>query len=1433
MNYVSLALATAMVGTSAPMVPEQHVESSESTVKTDEHRLEHEEVAEEVVPNDEPVDSNRQAVDESEEPRITYEAFRTNDRPEIDGFLDDWDVASFEPLDVQLGEGDVRETSFQVMYDDQFLYVAVQTEEESYVVDGEGHWFEQDHISLFLHPASTFMNTFEGSDVQLGFVYAPNTTEPTFHFGAMNNHSEKEESEVKRAIRTTDRGWTLEVAIPWSFLQLDVPPETLGMNVSKTHRDEEGHQPLTVWSSYEGGASFWDRTAAYGVVQLMDQTGEVEPAAKTFHVTIDETVERGMTDVPYNLYATYHGGIRADVLREEVTVHSSDDGVVRVGTDQALEALGEGKATLTFTYGEEVVTKDVHVQPADDTVPLKAIEAVQPHHFVPSVRPFDVSTFDVKGVRTDGKRVDVSADAIDWTIVSGEATIEGTRVIPKGEGPILVEGSIGDVNERWYVFVKEETSETYTLYEETFDTLSDETFRQTYETFGKGNVYVENGALHIDGRVDNYGMTGVMLPSYLQTFGNYAIDARLTHREANDTGRWHSILFRAQHPTHSYYQMAVRQNTLAGNGVEFAHRTPDAKWNVEEKGAWQRVIEPDQWYDYSVRAYGPRVIQSINGETVLNHDRATEYDEGGIGFQAAGSLTVVDAVKVTLLESDLPPLPERPGENFVDVAPLDTSIALAPTIDETIETKQQLHDAWHDPKGANVTVYVNEALELTNRKGDVIGTLAEWLSERRPVIPNWIVERPEVIEPLVEQLRLHNIEDTAIVSDRADVLKRAHEAYPIMRGVYDVSDRTLRNPNDWMRVRKEANGAGAKTVVLNESSATREAVRYLQQKLLTVAVRTDRAPTLTSIHRSLTSGVNRIVTTEPTLVRQAIESYGGDVPTLLKTPFIIGHRGMPGKAPENTVEGSLLAYEAGANMIENDIYLTKDGELIVMHDRDIQRTTNGKGDVESFTLEELRQFEANAQYPESFPNVRIPTLADYFEAFRGKDTDVFVEIKSAQPEIVDRLIEEIETYRMEDQVSVISFNAQQLERLHEKMPGMSIGYLNGGMMDDANLYPSIREVLQTTQTIGSTFNPSYAGLTKRYAEAANHRGITFWPWTYRSKPVYDEQFTWGIHGLTTDDAHWSSDWLERLDASRDRVNGKVNRPIRIEAKGTTYDRNVVDVDVEVVPIYANDPLVVKGNEVTATKPGTYDVLLRHTYVPQEGPAYTLYSEPVEVKVTKGSSGGGGGGGNSSSEPEQPDLPTVPSPPTDEPLTHSFEDIVGSFAESSIAKLTNRSIFYGKTDRLFAPNDTMTRAEFTAVVTRALDLPKTDVKGTFRDVAIHRTWAVEAIEAATKAGIVYGKTAERFEPDVPMTRAEMTVLMMRAYDHLNGENRARTPLTYNDRGSIGRFAIEAVERATALGIVHGTNGSFLPERHATRAEAAVMLDRLLQKGEKER
>ncbi len=162
---------------------------------------------------------------------------------------------------------------------------------------------------------------------------------------------------------------------------------------------------------------------------------------------------------------------------------------------------------------------------------------------------------------------------------------------------------------------------------------------------------------------------------------------------------------------------------------------------------------------------------------------------------------------------------------------------------------------------------------------------------------------------------------------------------------------------------------------------------------------------------------------------------------------IVAHRGASAQAPENTLESFRLAVEAGADAIELDVHLTADGQLAVIHDATLERTTDGTGAVADMTMEDVRQADAGARFagpsgdhPFRGRGLTVPTLPEVLD-WLPDGLGLVVEIKARGAP--DAVVEALRgtSVREEDRVSAISFDEGCIERVRELDRGLRTGYL--------------------------------------------------------------------------------------------------------------------------------------------------------------------------------------------------------------------------------------------------------------------------------------------------------------------------------------------------------------------------------------------------------
>lgn len=162
--------------------------------------------------------------------------------------------------------------------------------------------------------------------------------------------------------------------------------------------------------------------------------------------------------------------------------------------------------------------------------------------------------------------------------------------------------------------------------------------------------------------------------------------------------------------------------------------------------------------------------------------------------------------------------------------------------------------------------------------------------------------------------------------------------------------------------------------------------------------------------------------------------------------IILGaHRGDLKNFPENTMPAFISSYNLGVDAIETDVRRTKDGHLVLIHDRSVERTTNGTGFVDEMTLEELKNLDAGFWKGDNFKGYQIPTVDEFLEWVKDTNLVINWELKEYPVELGDRayetadlLIEKIEKYGLSERSLMNSFSQQLLEYIYDKYDGKYI-----------------------------------------------------------------------------------------------------------------------------------------------------------------------------------------------------------------------------------------------------------------------------------------------------------------------------------------------------------------------------------------------------------
>ena len=157
--------------------------------------------------------------------------------------------------------------------------------------------------------------------------------------------------------------------------------------------------------------------------------------------------------------------------------------------------------------------------------------------------------------------------------------------------------------------------------------------------------------------------------------------------------------------------------------------------------------------------------------------------------------------------------------------------------------------------------------------------------------------------------------------------------------------------------------------------------------------------------------------------------------------YVAGHRGLPARFPENTMPSFIAAAEAGIDQIETDVRITKDGELVTIHDATVDRTTNGSGRVCDFTLAELKKLDAGSWKGAEFAGAQIPTFIEFMDCMKKYDVKTLdIELKEYPVEgweeisysVCDRVLQILDDYGYTDRVVLNTFSGKLHEYIREK-----------------------------------------------------------------------------------------------------------------------------------------------------------------------------------------------------------------------------------------------------------------------------------------------------------------------------------------------------------------------------------------------------------------
>ena len=230
---------------------------------------------------------------------------------------------------------------------------------------------------------------------------------------------------------------------------------------------------------------------------------------------------------------------------------------------------------------------------------------------------------------------------------------------------------------------------------------------------------------------------------------------------------------------------------------------------------------------------------------------------------------------------------------------------------------------------------------------------------------------------------------------------------------------------------------------------------------------------------------------------------------------VFAHRGASGDYPENTLLAFKKASELDIHGIELDVHKTKDGQLVVIHDEDIQRTFNGKGLVKDFTLSEIQEFTCRKFEFIENEDCKVPTLQDVFELFKDTDTVINVEAKTDEIhyELEKDVLDLINEYNLRNRVLISSFNHKCLEIFK----GLDSNMKYGALYEYEEDYASEDNIVEHAKKLNVySINMSRELVSKEIVHMAHENDLKVFVYTVNKPNDMRKMIEYKVDGVFSD-----------------------------------------------------------------------------------------------------------------------------------------------------------------------------------------------------------------------------------------------------------------------------------------------------------------------------
>lgn len=233
--------------------------------------------------------------------------------------------------------------------------------------------------------------------------------------------------------------------------------------------------------------------------------------------------------------------------------------------------------------------------------------------------------------------------------------------------------------------------------------------------------------------------------------------------------------------------------------------------------------------------------------------------------------------------------------------------------------------------------------------------------------------------------------------------------------------------------------------------------------------------------------------------------------------MLVAHRGLAMDYPENTSIAIQAALQSNADILEIDLHKTRDGQLVVIHDDSIDRTSNGSGKVGEQTLNDLRQYDYGINSSPRYPKQTLLTFDEVLTLIKASSQALLIEMKQPNhyPGIENDLIDKLKQYELnKNQVIIQSFDQNFIKQLYLKHYGYRLGVLISKKRYWYKM-PSLKKISKYADYV----NPHFSLVTETFMKKAHYYELKVMPYTVNDKSQAIKLIRLGVDGLISDKPH--------------------------------------------------------------------------------------------------------------------------------------------------------------------------------------------------------------------------------------------------------------------------------------------------------------------------